>query len=240
MIEKGPAKKVTIWVNHDSRHGAQKLWFAIFEFLRHKQVAGASVTRTEMSFGDRQVVHRANLVEISEFAYRIEFIETKTRVEEVLPVLYEMVTDGLIEVQDTTVVKDVNQSKPSIQPGMRPQLRKGKAKLMRIFLGERDQWHGEPLYDAIVKRFRMMDIAGATVYRGILGYGAKGEPHRAHFLHVSEDMPIMISVIDSASKIEEAVAVAENMLEDGLIAVSDVDVIRMVHAFQEDLADAGQ
>jgi PII-like signaling protein len=238
MIEKGPAKKVTIWVNEDTPHHKVKLWLAVFEYLQHKKVAGASVTRTQMSFGDRQLIHRADAAETPDYAYRIEFVEKADRVDEVLPTLYDMVVDGLIEVQDTTVIKDVNRSKPSADASPVLARHQGKAKMMRIFHGERDKWHGEALYDAIVKRLRMMDVAGATVYRGILGYGRKGEPHRPNLLHISEDMPIMITVIDSETKITEAVAAMEEMLGDGLIVVSDVDVIRLVHSNPKEAADA--
>ncbi|MEO8662800.1 MAG: DUF190 domain-containing protein [Bryobacteraceae bacterium] len=219
---------MTLWINEETRFHHEKLWLALFEYLRHKRIAGASLTHTKMAFGDHKRVHNADAAETAEFSYRIEFVESPERVEEVLPTLYEMVVDGLIEIHDTTVIKSVNEDRTapeSLPPVERTQR---KAKLMRVFLGERDQWHGEPLYDAIVKQLRMMDIAGATVYRGIMGYGSKGETHRPHLLHISEDLPIMISVIDSASKIVEAEPVVESMLEDGLIAVSDVDVLRLI------------
>lgn len=236
-LEKGPAKKVTVWVNEETKHPhhREKLWLAVFEYLRHKRVAGASVTRTQMSFGDRQMVHRGDSAETPEFAYRIEFVETAARVEEVLPTLYDMVVDGLIEVQDTTVIKDVNQ-KAAVEetaPAAATLERKAeKARMMRVFFGERDKWHGEPLYDAIVKKLRMIDVAGATVYRGILGYGAKGGTHRERFLHISEDLPVMVAVIDSEAKIAEAAAAVEGMMGDGLIVVSEVDVLRLVRSGQ--------
>lgn len=232
MLEKGPAKKVTVWVNEDTKHPhhREKLWLAVFEFLRHKKVAGTSVTRTQMSFGDRQLIHRGDSPETPEFAYRIEFVETAARVEEVLPTLYEMVVDGLIEVQDTTVIKDVNQNKTVVEdaPAGTLERRQEKAQMMRVFLGERDKWHGEPLYDAIIKRLRMLDVSGATVYRGILGYGAKGSTHKERFLHISEDLPVMIAVIDSHAKIAEAAAAVEEMMGDGLIAVSEINAVRLV------------
>jgi PII-like signaling protein len=160
---------------------------------------------------------------------RIEFVETPEKVEEILPTLYEMVSDGLIEVQDTNVVKNARKlAKPEPKP---PHERKdGPAKMLRVFIGEADKWHDEPLYDAIVKRLRMLDIAGATVYRGILGYGAKGHQHKKSFLHVSRDMPIMLSVIDSPEKISAAAEAVEDMLEDGLIVISDVEMVRLVRS----------
>lgn len=227
MLKKGPAKKVTVWVNEDTRHGHERLWLAVFDYLRHKRIAGASVMNTKLAFGDRKHIHNAEAAETPEYSYRIEFVELADRVDEVLPTLYEMVTDGLIEVHDTTVVKAVNKDHPAPGPVATVQRIQQAARLMRIFLGENDRWHDEPLYDAIVKRLRMIDVAGATVYRGIMGYGAKGETHRAHLLTISPDLPIMISIIDTAAKIEEAAPIVEGMLEDGLIVVSDVEAIRL-------------
>ena len=105
-----------------------------------------------------------------------------------------------------------------------------KAKLMRVFIGESDRWSGEPLFAAIVKKLRMIDIAGATVYRGIYGYGAKGHTHKESFLHLSRDLPIMISAIDSPERISAAVEAVEEMLTDGLIVVSDVEMTRIVRS----------
>ena len=160
---------------------------------------------------------------------RIEFVETPEKVEEVLPTLYEMVTDGLIEVQDTTVVKLARKS-PKPEPKLPHDRQQGPAKLLRVFLGEADRWHDEPLYDAIVNKLRMMDIAGATVYRGILGYGAKGHQHKRSFFHPTRDLPVMISVIDTDEKIAAAAEAIEGMLQDGLIVVSDVDMVRLVRS----------
>jgi PII-like signaling protein len=140
-----------------------------------------------------------------------------------------MVNDGLIEVQDTHVVKLARKSarpEPKLPHGRQ----EGPAKLMRVFMGEADRWHDEPLYDAIVKRLRTMEVAGATVYRGILGYGAKGHQHKKTFFHPTRDLPVMISVIDTDEKIAAAADAIEGMLQDGLIVVSDVDMVRLVRS----------
>jgi PII-like signaling protein len=97
-------------------------------------------------------------------------------------------------------------------------------------MGESDKWQGEPLYEAIVKRLRLMDIAGATVYRGILGYGVKGHKHQSGRLGFSGDLPVMISVVDSEDKLAKATNEIESMMQDGIIVLSDVDVIRLVHS----------
>ena len=105
----------------------------------------------------------------------------------------------------------------------------GKAKLLRIHFGEDDKWKGQPLYKAIVEKCRELDIAGATVYRGVEGYGASTLIHRSHLLSISSDLPIMVSVVDSEEKIRQLIPVLDAMVNEGLIATSDVEVIRYVH-----------
>jgi PII-like signaling protein len=230
VLTKGPAKKVTIFINEDAPHGMTSLHDAVMTFLLHKGVAGATATRAFSGFGSHHALHTPRMEATAEhLPIRIEFIETSERVDELLPTLYEMVSDGLIEVQDTTVVK---LARPSTAPEPKlPHQRKiGPAKMLRIYIGEADKWHDEPLYDAIVKKLRMLDIAGATVYRGILGYGAKGHEHKKSFLHVSRDLPILLTVIDTPEKILAAAEVVEGMLEDGLLVISDVDMVRLVSA----------
>lgn len=105
----------------------------------------------------------------------------------------------------------------------------GKAKMLRIHFGEDDQWHGQPLYQAIVERCRQLDIAGATVYRGIQGYGASTRIRRSHLLSFSSDAPVLVQIIDSEENINRLIPALDEMVSEGLIAMSDVEVIRYVH-----------
>jgi PII-like signaling protein len=230
MLSKGPAKKVTIFINEDTQHHMTALHDAIMTFLMHKGVSGATATRAYSGFGAHQMLHTPK-IEVMSFSLpiRIEFVDNSEKVDEVLPTLYEMVSDGLIEVQDTTVVKLARKT-PKPEPHMPHERVQRHAVLLRVFLGDHDRWHGEPLYDAIIKRLRMMEISGATVYRGILGYGAKGHEHKRSFFHPMRDLPVMISVIDTPEKIAEAAEVIEGMLVDGLIVTSDVEMIRLVRS----------
>jgi PII-like signaling protein len=237
MLTKGPAKKVTIFINEETQHHMLALHDSIMNFLMHKGVSGATATRAYSGFGSHQMLHTPKIEVLAQhLPIRIEFVDTPEKVDEVLPTLHEMVTDGLIEVTDTTVVKHARKP-PKAEPKPSHDRREGHAKMLRVFLGEADKWHGEPLYDAIVKKLRMLDIAGATVYRGILGYGAKGHEHKKSFFHVSRDMPIMISVIDSAEKVAAAAESIEDMLEDGLIVISDAEIVRLVRS-QAGVSDA--
>jgi PII-like signaling protein len=234
MLSKGPAKKVCIYVNEDTRHDIAPLYEAILIYLLHKGIAGATAYSTMAGFGASRVMHTPQVEALSEhLPIRIEFIESAEKVEAVLPTLYEMVTDGVIEVQDTQVVKFATHEKRT-KSNVPHQKKSGKAKLLRIYLGEADRWQDEPLYDAIVKRLHMLDISGATVYRGIMGYGMKGHTHKEGLFRISHDLPIMISVIDAEDKIAQGAAAVEEMVEDALIVISDVDFTRLVRAQPEE------
>ena len=229
MLSKGTAKKVTIYINEDTRYHHGPLYEAVMHLLLQRAVSGATATRCLSGFGSHHQMHTPKIEALAEhLPIRIEFVETAARVDALLPELYEMVGDGLIEVQETTVIKasGAEEQAPAGQP---PRERlQGKAKMMQLFLGEADRFDGEPLYEAIIKRLRMMDIAGATVYRGVLGDGAKGHTHREHFLHISKDLPVMIEVVDAPEKIEKAAQAIEAMMEEGLILLSDADFVRLV------------
>src|ERR1035438_10005499 len=230
MLQKGTAKKVTIFVNEDTQHHFGSLCDSILTFLLHKGVSGATATRAMAGFGAHQVMHTTKIEVLTEhLPIRIEFIESAEKVDELMPTLYDMVNDGVIEVQDTNVVKVASKEGRSPPKGPHTEMR-GTARLMRIYRGESDKWQDEPLYEAIVKRLRLMDIAGATVYQGILGYGAKGHTHKSGRLPFSHDLPVMITVVDSAERLAQAVDQIESMMLDGIIVFSDVEVIRLVHS----------
>jgi PII-like signaling protein len=99
------------------------------------------------------------------------------------------------------------------------------AKLMRIHISEGDRFQGKPLYEAIVAKCRELKIAGATVFRGLEGYGESAELHRPHLAR--HDQPILISIVDTAENLNRLVPVVEQMMDTGLIAVSDVQAVRV-------------
>lgn len=102
---------------------------------------------------------------------------------------------------------------------------KGTGLLVRIYLGESDQWHGKPLYQAIAERLRERGLAGATVLRGIEGFGAKQHVHSTRILSLSEDLPILIEAADSDEKIRAVLPEIDEMLGDGLITLEKVEVV---------------
>ena len=92
-----------------------------------------------------------------------------------------------------------------------------EGQLLRIFIGESDKWNGRPLYEAIIFKAREMGIAGATMLRGMMGYGAASRIHTAKILRLSEDMPVVVEIVDSADKIAALLPEIEEMAEGGLL-----------------------
>ncbi|MHC4940528.1 MAG: DUF190 domain-containing protein [Planctomycetota bacterium] len=102
----------------------------------------------------------------------------------------------------------------------------GEATLMRIFIGENDRHKGEPMHDALLKLFRANGFAGATVLRGIAGFGGKSVIHSADLLRLSGDLPVVVEVVEQRAKIDEVLPQLDAMLEEGLVTLEKVHVLR--------------
>ena len=101
--------------------------------------------------------------------------------------------------------------------------------LLRIFNGEEDRWHHQPLYEAIVLKAREMHLGGATVLRGPMGFGKTSRLHTAKILRLSVDLPIVIEIVDSEEKINAFLPVIDEMLDGGLVTLEKVKVIQYRH-----------
>jgi len=98
-------------------------------------------------------------------------------------------------------------------------------KLLRIFIGEADKWHGKPLYEEIVLLARKNSLAGATVVKGCMGFGCKSHMHTSKLLELSTDLPIIIEIVDASEKIEAFMPDLETMVGDGLITLERAEVL---------------
>ncbi len=230
MLSPGKALKVSIYLSEGSTHHGVSTSSSILDFLYFRGCSGATVLKGVAGFGADHHIHSANFVEISDnLPLKIEFIETRKKVDELLGKLEEMVGSGLIEVQETTIAKPAQISKPKKAPAPEHVKIEGKAQLMRIYIGETDRWRDQPLHEALLRAMRANDLAGATVYRGILGYGAHRRVHKERALNLSHDCSIMISVIDTQEKLQEFLPLVDAMVQEGLVVLSDVDIIKYSH-----------
>lgn len=110
----------------------------------------------------------------------------------------------------------------------------GPGTALRVFIGESDTWHGEPLYRAIVLRARDTGLAGATVLRGIEGFGAHSRLHTARILRLSEDLPVVVEIVDTPEKIAAFLPILDEMVSEGLVTTQQLDVIAYRAASQGD------
>jgi PII-like signaling protein len=230
LLNTGPAKKVTVYVIEGQTYHGTATYAAILDYLFFRGIADATVTRGIAGFGTDHKLHASRLLDLADqMPIKIEFVESPDKVQEVLPKLTEIASQGLIEVHDTTVIRPTPAGKKK-EPEVPAVKLEAKAKMMRILIGEHDQWNGKPLHEALVQALRANDIAGVTVYRGILGYGANRRIHKDSTLNLSHDAPILLTVVDAEQKLRAFFPVLDQMVKQGLVVLSDVDVIKYSHA----------
>jgi uncharacterized protein len=104
-----------------------------------------------------------------------------------------------------------------------------EGQLLRVFVGESDKWEGKPLYEALVLKAREMGLAGATMLRGLMGYGAASRVHTAKILRLSEDLPVIVEIVDSQEKIASFLPVIDEMIQEGLVTLERVQIILYRH-----------
>ena len=158
MLHPGKAIKVTIYLSEGATHHGVPVYSSILDFLFYRGVSGATVLKGIAGFGADHHMHSAHLVEVSDhLPLKIEFIETREKVDALLGKLEEMAGSGLIEVQETMVAKPARESKPAKSLPVAHLKIEGKAQMMRIYLSEEDRWQDKPLYKALVEAMRAND-----------------------------------------------------------------------------------
>jgi len=105
-----------------------------------------------------------------------------------------------------------------------------QAVLLRIFIGESDKRQGRPLYEQIVLKARELNLAGATVVRGILGFGADSRIHSSKLLELSEDLPVVVEIVDTQEKIDTLMPFIDEQVAEGLVTLEEVKVIKYRHS----------
>jgi len=229
MLSAGKAVKVTIYLSEGATQHGVPTYSRILDFLFYRGVCGATVLKGVAGFGADHHMHSSTIVEISDhLPLKIEFIESREKVNELLGKLEDLAGSGMIEIQETTIAKPAQPSKAKKIVPARQKI-EGKARMMRIYIGESDRWKERPLYRALVEAMRANDIAGVTVYKGILGYGAHRRIHKDKPLHLSHDCSIMLSAIDTEEKLRAFLPLVEQMVEEGLIVFSDVEIVKYSH-----------
>ncbi|MDA8085844.1 MAG: DUF190 domain-containing protein [Nitrospiraceae bacterium] len=233
MITKGPEKKLSVYVDETDKFGGKPVYEVLLDVLYRKKIAGVSVFRGVAGYGTDGVLHTTKILDLSmDMPVKIEAVDSEEMINKVLPDVYQVVEKGLVEVSDTNVMKCRGRAAEEKKEGERMKL-EGKAKMLRIVISEDDKWEGEPLYEVLVKRFVMEDIAGATVYKAIAGYGPHKRYHKKKTLATHGELPILITVMDKEENINRILPVLDELVTEGIVALSDVNVIKYTHRYAE-------
>jgi PII-like signaling protein len=197
MLEKGKAKRLTVYVTEsDTRHG-RPVFQLLVELAHQRGLGGATAVRGLLGFGRSGKLHVAHPDLGSGLPVRVEMVDSAAAIEAFLPDVYDLVEGGLVELADVEVVRA-----PRAAPPVPAHVKlEGRAQMLRIFIGASDRWQGRPLHEALVERLRQLDVAGATVLDG------------------------EVIVVDTAEKLAAIGPALEEMVPSGLAVKSDVEVV---------------
>jgi PII-like signaling protein len=233
---------------NEAWHGAP-LYRAVVETARRLKLAGASVFPVELGYGTHKHLHDiASEYSSFDIPIVVEVVETSEGIETLLAELAAMVNEGLVAVSAVHVLSYAHGSEreasrvsnaqvdlrardePAVEVrGQNPMKIEGEGKRLTVYVGSADKWGGRNLAVAIVEKCRAMGIAGATVSRGIMGFGKHSIIHKAHLLGLSDDLPEKIEVVDRPEEIDRLLPVVDDMIGGGLIVVEDVHITRYLH-----------
>lgn len=229
MSEVPTSKKVIIHLGEDGTYRGKSAFRIIFEYLVRKRIGAVYVARGVAGFGADHRMHTINIERLAEdLPIQIEFVTSLQKVDELMPELYEMAGTGLIEVQDTVLSSGLNSSQ---EKNSDVRKKGGRAQILRVFLGESDQWNGMPLFEALIQGMRANNIAGVTVYRGLMGFGQDQSSEDVSMPMMNEN-PITVVAIDEERKIQAFMPLLECMLSQGLVVLSEVETVRYTHDFR--------
>lgn len=230
MVTKGSAKKLTIYVDETDKFHGKPVYEVLLDIFFKKKIIGVSVFRGVAGYGSDGVFHTSKMLELStSMPVKIEVVDSEEMINKVLPDVYHVVEKGLVEVSDTNVVKCCQKAVEKEEKREEHMKLEGKAKMLRIIISEDDKWEGEPLHEALVKRLIMTDIAGATVYKAIAGYGPHKRYHKKKTLATHGELPILITVMDTEENINKVIPILDDMVQEGIVVLSDVNVIKYTH-----------
>jgi PII-like signaling protein len=238
------ATLLTIYLNANERFMGVPLYRTVVEKARALHLAGVSVFPVDLSFGvHRQLRDSESEYSSYEIPVIIEIVDSPEKVSSLVGELDAPIGEGLLMSRQVRVVRythatevprgDITgigreNSEALKREGAEMRL-EGEAQRVTVYIGSSDTHDGRHLALAIVERCRAMGIAGATVSRGIMGFGKHSIIHRAHFLGLSEDLPVKVEVIDRLEEISRLLPVLDEMIGGGLIVVEDVHVVRYRH-----------
>jgi uncharacterized protein len=252
MKLEGEQTLLRVQVRNTDKHGWSAVSDALVERARKKHLAGATVLRGILGLdvaGNLLASSPWSLVE--HVPVIVEIVDTAQAIGPFLTDLAEIVHEGLATLERAHVLVYRHSAKPAAPARVAQNLDvplpivpfstlpnaeefpimklSEEGQLLRVFIGESDQWQGQPLFRAIVLKAKELGLAGATVLRGPMGFGASSRVHTAKLLDISTDLPIIVEIVDSAAKIQSLLPFLDETVAEGLITVEGVRVLRYRH-----------
>jgi PII-like signaling protein len=243
------ARLVRVYCNAIEKWHGKPLYRAIVELARHRGLAGASVFPVELGYGAHRQLHDITSEYASfEIPILVEIVDAVERVAGLVGEFESMVGEGLIAVSPARVIRYAHGTEREVADAAESRTDRplptrrvtgeegeihmkieGEGKRVTVYVGSADTWKGRNLAVAIVERCRELGMAGATVSRGVMGFGKHSVIHRVHLLGLSDDLPEKIEIIDRAEEIDRLLPALDEMIGGGLIVVEDVHVVRYLH-----------
>lgn len=250
MKLEGEQTLLRIHLRSTDRHG----WFSAAESLvqraRSEGLAGATLLRGFFGLDVNGQLLAPSVWSLSECVpVVVEIVDSPQAIGRFLAAVGEVVSEGLVTLERAHVLL-YRQNRPTADAARRrleapgpdaiavlpspeefPVMKLSEnGQLLRVFIGESDVWHGGPLYKAIVLKARELGLAGATVLRGPMGFGANSRMHTAKLLELSTDLPVVVEIVDSPEKIQALLPFLDEAVAEGLITIEGVRVLRYRHS----------
>jgi uncharacterized protein len=235
-VLEGPAERLRIILGESDQHRHRPVFVEIIQRARSTHMAGATALHGTAGYGLSSRIHHQHTLRLStDTPVVVVIVDQAARIEEFAAYLDELIVGGLVLRQPVEVVTCSRGQThlPAGGPARRvtaleregAHMRlEGTRKRLTIYCGEADRHHHHPLADAVVEFAREEGVAGATVLRGIEGFGASSHLHTTRILSLSDDLPVVIEIIDREDRILPLLPRIEEMIGDGLVTLEDVEV----------------
>jgi len=218
----------------------------LFQSARRQHLAGATILKGIMGFGRRGVLKKSAWSLTEQLPVIVEIVDDFERLTNFLShAMDQQIFDGLVTLERAAVAMYRGHNHPSLSlevagpvtplstlRGIQPRKDmtiNDQGVLLRVFIGEADQYQNKPLFEAILHKARELGLAGATVLRGIEGFGAKSVVHRAALLEMSTDLPIVIEIVDTQENVKKLLPILETMVGEGMITMEYVMILMYRH-----------
>ncbi len=250
MKLEGEQTLLRVYLRNTDKHGWSAAGDVLVERAHRKGLAGATMLRGIFGLDvTGQVLATGKWSLVDHVPLIIEFVDGAQAIGAFLQDVEAVVSEGMATLERAHVLVYRHSQKEAERAAMRMELPgpvapfahlpkpeefpvmklSEEGHLLRVYIGESDTWHGQPLYQAIVLKAKELGLAGATVLRGPVGYGANSRLHTTKLLELSTDLPILVEIVDSVAKIQMLLPFLDEAVAEGLITIEGVRVLHYRH-----------